>query len=164
MPILLAGKMNDRRIRQNRILDLVSRQRIPTQQWLADLLRKEGVEATQSTLSKDIKDLGLVKAPDEDGGVYYCVPTQVAPPNRQDVLRRELADFMIACERAGSLLVIKTTAGNASGVCAAIDGAKWPEPVGTVAGDDTIFIACRAPAQAKQLQECIQGIVRGTGR
>lgn len=155
--------MNDKRVRQNKILELIARQTVRTQQELADLLGEKGVETTQSTLSKDIKELGLIKAPDEDGGVRYCAPAQASIPHRQDILQRELLDFMTGCESAGNLLVLKTTAGNASGVCAAIDSVKWPEVVGTVAGDDTIFIACKTPTQARDLQERIEGIVNGTG-
>lgn len=154
-------KPNDKRVRQSKILDLISRQPVRTQQELADLLRDKGIETTQSTLSKDIKDLGLIKAPDEGGGVRYCPPAQTAAPHRQDVLQRELVDFMIGCEAAGNLLVLRTAAGNASGVCAAIDALKWTEIVGTIAGDDTIFIACRTPNQTQGLQKRIEGIVNG---
>lgn len=156
-------RTNDKRVRQNKILDLIARQPVRTQQDLADLLKGKGIETTQSTLSKDIKELGLLKAPDEDGGVRYCAPAQAAAPHRQDILRRELLDFMTGCDGAGNLLVLKTAAGNASGVCAAIDTMRWPEMVGTVAGDDTIFIACKTPAQARDLQERIERIVSGKG-
>jgi transcriptional regulator of arginine metabolism len=155
--------MNDKRVRQNKILELIARGPVRTQQELADLLMEKEIETTQSTLSKDIKELGLIKAPDQDGGVRYCAPTQASSPHRQDILQRELLDFMTGCDSAGNLLVLKTTAGNASGVCAAIDSMKWPEVVGTVAGDDTIFIACKTPVQARDLQERIEGIGNGTG-
>ncbi|OGG57005.1 MAG: arginine repressor [Candidatus Handelsmanbacteria bacterium RIFCSPLOWO2_12_FULL_64_10] len=155
--------MSDKRVRQNKILEVIARQPVRTQQELADLLKEKGIETTQSTLSKDIKDLGLIKAPDEDGGVRYCAPAQASAPHRQDVLQRELLDFMTGCDSAGNLLVLRTAAGNASGVCAAIDGMRWPEVVGTVAGDDTIFIACKTPAQARGLRERIEGGVNGTG-
>lgn len=155
--------MNDKRVRQNKILEVIARHTVRTQQELADLLKEKGIETTQSTLSKDIKDLGLIKAPDEDGGVRYCAPAQASTPHRQDILQRELLDFMTNCDSAGNLLVLRTAAGNASGVCAAIDSMRWPEVVGTVAGDDTIFIACKTPAQARELRERIEGVVNGTG-
>jgi transcriptional regulator of arginine metabolism len=154
-------KANDKRARQTKILDLIAHRPVRTQQELADLLKEIGVETTQSTLSKDIKELGLIKAPDEGGGVRYCAPTQATVPHRQDLLLRELLDFMTGCESAGNLLVLRTTAGNAQGVCAVIDTMKWPEVVGTVAGDDTIFIACKMPAHAQELQDRIEGIVSG---
>jgi len=156
-------KTTDKRVRQNKILDLITRQPVRTQQELADLLSGKGIETTQSTLSKDIKELGLIKAPDEDGGVRYCAPAQASPPHRQDILLRELLDFMTGCDSAGNLVVVKTTAGNASGVCAAIDSVKWAEVVGTVAGDDTIFIACKTPAQAREIQGRIEEAVNGAG-
>ena len=157
-------KPSDKRLRQNKILDLIARQSVRTQQELADLLSEKGVDTTQSTLSKDIKELGLIKAPDEDGGVRYCAPAQTVAPHRQDVLQRELMDFMTGSDSADNLLVLKTAAGNASGVCAAIDAMRWPEIVGTVAGDDTIFIACKTPAHARDLQQRIEGIVNGRER
>ena len=157
-------KPSDKRLRQNKILDLIARQSVRTQQELADLLSEKGVDTTQSTLSKDIKELGLIKAPDEDGGVRYCAPAQTVAPHRQDVLQRELLDFMTGFDSADNLLVLKTAAGNASGVCAAIDAMRWPEIVGTVAGDDTIFIACKTPAHARDLQQRIEGIVNGKER
>jgi transcriptional regulator of arginine metabolism len=154
-------KANDKRARQSKILDLIAHRPVRTQQELAGLLKEIGVETTQSTLSKDIKDLGLIKAPDEGGGVRYCAPIQAAAPHRQDLLLRELLDFMTACESAGNLVVLRTTAGNAQGVCAVIDTMKWSEVVGTVAGDDTIFIACKIPAHAQEIQERIERIVNG---
>lgn len=157
-------KPNDKRLRHNKILDLIARQPVRTQQELADLLSAKGVDTTQSTLSKDIKELGLIKAPDEDGGVRYCAPAQTVAPHRQDILQRELLDFMTGSDSADNLLILKTAAGNASGVCTAIDAMRWPEVVGTIAGDDTIFIACKTPANARDLQQRIEGIVNGKGR
>ena len=153
--------MKDKRLRQTEILDLIAGQPVRTQQELAELLRKRGIRATQSTLSKDIKDLGLIKVPVGGNGVRYCAPVHGSIPHTEAVIRRELMDFVIDFETAGNLLVIKTTAGNASGVCAAIDGINWPEAVGTVAGDDTIFVACKAAEHARVLQGRMNDIVRG---
>lgn len=154
-------KSSDRRIRQNKILDLISRLPVRTQQELAVLLREKGVDTTQSTLSKDIKELGLVKAPGQDGGLRYSAPAQNVAPHRHEVLQRELLDFLTGCDNAENLLVLKTAAGNASGVCAAIDAMRWPEVVGTIAGDDNIFIACKTPAHARGLRRRIEEIMDG---
>ena len=153
--------MKNKRLRQSEILNLIAGQLVRTQQELADLLQKRGIPATQSTLSKDIKDLGLIKVPASGNGVRYCAPIHASIPHTEDNIRRELMDFVMDFETAGNLLVIKTTAGNASGVCAAIDGINWPEAVGTVAGDDTIFVACKAPEHARVLQGRMNDIVRG---
>lgn len=157
-------KTSDRRIRQNKILDLIARRPVRTQQELAALLGKRGVVTTQSTLSKDIKELGLVKAPDQEGGLHYSAPAQNAAPHRHEVLQRELLDYLTGCDLAQNFLVLKTAAGNASGVCAAIDAMRWPEVVGTVAGDDNIFIACKTSAHARSLRRRIEEITDGGRR
>jgi transcriptional regulator of arginine metabolism len=105
------------------------------QQDLVRLLKKTGLEATQSSISRDLRDLGVLRA----GGRYVLPPDEVSRANGDFGV---LAQFVRALRRAGpSLTVLRTTIGAAQSVAVAIDRAEWPEVAGTISGDDTIFIA-----------------------
>ncbi len=105
------------------------------QQDLVRLLKKTGLEATQSSISRDLRDLGVLRA----GGRYVLPPDEVSRANGDF---GALAQFVRALRRAGpSLTVLRTTIGAAQSVAVAIDRAEWPEVAGTISGDDTIFIA-----------------------
>jgi transcriptional regulator of arginine metabolism len=105
------------------------------QEDLARLLKEAGHEVTQSSVSRDLRDMGVIKA----GGRYVLPPLQVARPNGDFGM---LAQFVRGLKRAGpSLTILKTTVGAAQSVAVAIDKADWPEVAGTISGDDTIFIA-----------------------
>lgn len=138
----------DRRKRQLRILELISTRPVRTQEELADALNAEGWDVTQSSVSRDITSLKLVKV---DGA--YQRPARIAPePEHPD--ERRIADGVLAVDTAGdALLVLHTPAGEANRVAVAIDRLAWPDVAGTIAGDDTIFLAARhAQAQARVLR------------
>ncbi len=138
----------DRRKRQLRILELISTRPVRTQEELADALNAEGWDVTQSSVSRDITSLKLVKV---DGA--YHRPARIAPePEHPD--ERRIADGVLAVDPAGdALLVLHTPAGEANRVAVAIDRLAWPDVAGTIAGDDTIFLAARhAQAQARVLR------------
>jgi transcriptional regulator of arginine metabolism len=127
----------DRKKRQLKILELVATRPIRTQEDLADALAQEGWEVTQSSVSRDISQLGLIKV----DGVYARAATarmtEVADPNE-----RRLVESVLTVDAAGdSLLVLHTPPGEAQRVGSALDLLAWPEIVGTLAGDDTIFVA-----------------------
>jgi transcriptional regulator of arginine metabolism len=129
--------------RRNAIVRLLSGGNVHKQQDLVRLLRKDGYEATQSSISRDLREIGVSKA-----GGRYVLPAQ-------DVVRangkfNSLAQFVHQVRRAGPCMtVVKTSTGAAQSVAVAIDKAQWPEVVGTLSGDDTIFIATgNARAQA----------------
>jgi transcriptional regulator of arginine metabolism len=132
--------------RQGQILNVVRSQRVRTQEDLAEVLRKVGVEATQVTLSRDIRELGLVKT--QQG---YTVPVAVAAPgpDLETVAREFLQDVRVAQHT----LVLRTVAGSAGPLAEALDHADWPEVVGTVAGDNTILVVARDAATAKALRQ-----------
>ena len=135
-------------LRHRRILDLIVRESILTQEDLVDRLAKAGLHVTQATLSRDIKELGLVKTPDG-----YSTPAELAgdaapaAPPLQHILR----EFVVDVKEAQNLLVIRTTAGSAQPVAAALDGERWPELLGTLAGDDTILVVAASTKQAQTL-------------
>ena len=128
----------DRKKRHLRILELISTRRITTQEELAEALRAEEWSVTQSSVSRDITSLGLVKV---DGA--YTKPVR-ALKTHEDPDERRIAESLLTVDRAGdALLVIHTPPGEANRVAAALDRLAWTEVLGTIAGDDTIFLALR---------------------
>lgn len=123
------------------ILDLVRSTRIPSQEALRELLAARGFEVAQATLSRDIRELGLVKIPDEDGGSAYVVPADVTDPT--PTLSRLLPALYLGSDGVDNLLVVKTLTGGAQPIAVALDWEEWPEVVGTLAGDDTILVILR---------------------
>jgi transcriptional regulator of arginine metabolism len=138
----------DRRKRHLKILELISTRAIHTQEELAEALASEGWEVTQSSVSRDIAALRLVKA----GGAYRRPTTSTTPVDPDE---RRIAEGVLTVDRAGdALIVLHTPPGEANRVAVAIDRLAWPDVVGTLAGDDTIFLAVKdAGAQRKVVGE-----------
>ena len=138
----------DRRKRHLKILELISTRAIRTQEDLAEALAAEGWEVTQSSVSRDITALRLIKA----NGVYRR-PGPAATPADPD--ERRIADGVLTIEPAGeALIVLHTPPGEANRVAVALDRLAWPDVVGTIAGDDTIFLAVKdATAQRRVVGE-----------
>jgi transcriptional regulator of arginine metabolism len=131
-----------KQLRQQEIRDLIAARPIRTQQQLAAALRERGVRATQATISRDVAELGLIKV-SREGALVYALPPRLAEPetDREDRLRRLLHDLPIEIREAGMMLVVRTIPGSAHAIAAALDRARWGEVAGSVAGDDTLFIA-----------------------
>ena len=130
--------------RQAMIIAIIKEQVIGTQEELGEALKTKGVLVTQATLSRDIKELGLIKIPTPDGYYRYSLPQDKTPG---DILRRAqrmIADAVITVDFAENDIIVKTTSGNAQGVAAVLDDLDWPEVVGTVAGDNTILMVIRS--------------------
>jgi transcriptional regulator of arginine metabolism len=128
--------------RQGTILQLVQQQPLSTQAEVAEALRTQGIDAVQATVSRDISQLGLVKVRNEEGRLVYAMPG-AADLRRLDELTSALRRWMGALTPAGQLLVINTPRGFAAALADAIDAASLPEVAGTVAGDNTVFVAAR---------------------
>jgi transcriptional regulator of arginine metabolism len=133
--------------RQRAILTLVATRPIHSQEELVVLLEQQGFAATQATVSRDIKELGLVKVPiktngDDDALFKYVVPN--ATVNYVSRLHRAVSELAVTIEGSVNLIVIKTPPGSAMMVASAVDEAAWPEVLGTVGGDDTILIIVRS--------------------
>jgi transcriptional regulator of arginine metabolism len=137
----------DRRKRHLRILELITTRPIRTQEDLATALTADGWEVTQSSVSRDVAALGLVKVA---GAYQRAAQRVVADPDAQ-----RIAEGVLTMERAGeALLVLHTPPGEANRVAVALDRQAWPDIAGTIAGDDTIFIAVRdSPAQTRVLRQ-----------
>ncbi|HVR46766.1 MAG TPA: arginine repressor [Candidatus Binatia bacterium] len=132
--------------RQRAILTLVATRPIHSQDELVALLHRQGIEATQATVSRDIRELHLLKLPigSKHGEIFkYVVPT--AAPNYASRLHRVMTELATTFAGTANLIVIHTPPGSAMMVASAIDEAAWPEILGTVGGDDTILVVVRSP-------------------
>jgi transcriptional regulator of arginine metabolism len=131
-----------KQLRQRAIRDLVEQRLIRTQQELAGALRERGYRTTQATISRDVAELGLVKESREGTQAYALPPRLIeAETSGEDRLRKLLKDLPVDFRESGLLLVIRTLPGSAHAIAAALDRARWPEVVGSIAGDDTLFVA-----------------------
>jgi len=142
-----------KRERHAQILDVIKESRVSSQEALRELLLERGTEVTQATLSRDIRELRLVKVPDADGTAHYSLPEEweSTPP-----LESLLPTLFRSVDGVDHLLVIHTLKGAAQTVAAAIDWEEWPEVVGTLAGDDTILIILRNPDALSDLRGRIE--------
>ncbi len=146
--------------RQGAILQLVKEQKLSTQTELAEALRKAGIKAVQTTVSRDVAELGLVKVRDEEGRLVYALPG-AADLSRLGELVAALRRWALSLTPTGDLVVIHTPPGTANALARAIDATGLADIAGTVAGDDTIFVAARegvgGAALADQLRHHLEG-------
>jgi transcriptional regulator of arginine metabolism len=138
--------------RQGLILRLVQERPLSTQAEVAEALRAQGIDTVQATVSRDIAQLGLVKVRNESGRLVYALPG-AADLRRLDELHAALRRWMGELVPTGPLLVIKTPRGFAAALADAIDDALLPEVAGTIAGDNTVFVAAREGVTGAQLAE-----------
>lgn len=138
--------------RHIKIREIIANNDIETQDDLVDELKKAGYNVTQATISRDIKELHLVKVPLMDGKYKYSLPADQRF-NPLQKLKRALMDAFVSIDSTSHLLVMKTLPGNAHAIGALIDKLDWNEILGTICGDDTILIICRQPADAEVLTQ-----------
>jgi transcriptional regulator of arginine metabolism len=145
-----------KQLRQRAIRDLVDQRQLRTQQELAAALRERGFRTTQATISRDVAELGLIKVSREGTQAYALPPRLVeAETSGEDRLRKLLSDLPVEVRVAGLLLVVKTLPGSAHAIAAALDRARWPEVAGSIAGDDTVFVAVPDRAALQRLKHRI---------
>lgn len=137
--------------RRNQILDILRAERLSTQKELREALAGRGIRVTQATVSRDIEDLGLVKT--REGYGAPGAQEAAAPP--QPTLPVVLKEFLREVRLASNLVIVRTHPGNAHSVAVALDSTGWPEIAGTVAGDDTIFLATAGARQAVRVRNRI---------
>ena len=136
--------------RQSTIVEIIHRSSVRSQEQLRRSMRAAGFDVTQATLSRDIRDLGLVKGGAD--GAYQAPPVQPrTPQNGQSLLHRAAADYLTRVDRVQQLVVLRTGPGQAQLLGVAIDSAQLPDVVGTLAGDDTILVIARDPRRARAL-------------
>lgn len=144
--------------RHAKIVELVNKHNIETQEELAERLNQEGYKVTQATVSRDIRDLKLTKVPTEKGRQKYAVLKTTESVLTEKYVRI-LKDGFVSMDMAMNILVIKTVSGMAMAVAAALDEMEWHEMVGCIAGDDTIMCAIRTIEDTEILMEKIRKIV-----
>jgi transcriptional regulator of arginine metabolism len=148
--------------RQQLILELIKERPIMTQEELAGALRARGIQATQATISRDIKELQLVKTP--LGGDFYRYALQQGgsgdPARIYDRLRHIFQEGFVKYDFSENLVVIHTIPGAAQGVASAMDHSGWSEIIGTVAGDDTILLVIKPPEAVPELMSKLDSLLK----
>ncbi len=146
--------MAAKRARQDKIEEMVRKHSLTSQEMLASLLKNNGIDVTQSTLSRDIRELGLVKVRGR-----YQLPEQSTNTPQTGNLRRAFEQYVTRTGLSGNILMVRTSPGNAHSVGVVIDAAQWPEVLGTIAGDDTIFILLRHGHLGKRILNRIKELL-----
>ncbi len=155
--------MTTRAGRHARIIALLAGREVHSQAQLQTLLADEGVEATQATLSRDLDELGAVKLRAADGGSgVYIVPEDGSPvrgvAGGTDRLSRLMGDLLVSVDFSGSMAVLRTPPGAAHYLASALDRASLPDVVGTIAGDDTLFVLAREPVTGADLAAMLEAL------
>lgn len=142
--------------RRNQLLEILRSRNVATQTELRSALAERGIVVTQATISRDIEELGVVKT--REGYRAPAAERAMAPP--QPSLAVILREFLREVVLAGNLVIVRTHPGNAHSVAVALDSTGWPEISGTIAGDDTIFLATASARQAEQARQRILAALR----
>ena len=145
--------------RQALIREIVENQSIQTQEELADALREHGMVVTQATVSRDIKEMHLLKVLSEEGGYRYATMDK-SEQGMNERLLRMLSDSVVDMSSANNLIVIHTLPGSAHVAGEAVDSLRWPEVLGTIAGDNTILVIVRSNEDVDAVLRRFRGIVR----
>lgn len=148
-----------KKARQGKIIELIRKYDVETQEELAGLLLEEGYAATQATVSRDIRELGLFKVAAAEGRQKYRAP-EAGEDRGGERYTRVLRDAFVSAEAAQNMLVVKTVSGMAMAAAAALDAMEFPEIVGCIAGDDTIFAAVRSAEEAGALAGRLQKLLQ----
>ncbi len=133
----------DKRIRQDKIREIITSRAIETQQLLTEALLEMDIEVTQATVSRDIKEMRLIKVTADGGRSRYACPNEEVNFPTKNRLEQLLAEAIIRIDSSENIIVLKTLPGTANAICAALDNAAWPEIIGTLAGDDTILVVVK---------------------
>lgn len=149
-----------RTVRQALILELLEQNLVSSQMQLSELLKNKGVEITQGTLSRDLDELGAKKIRPDSGRAFYAVgnteetlaPTTVGT---REKLRKMLDDLLVSSNHSGNIAVLRTPPGAAAFLASFIDRVSMDEVVGTIAGDDTVFVLARDPLTGKELVDLL---------
>jgi len=153
------GGRSSKQRRQRYIVDLIRREAVHTQDQLVQRLQQAGLGATQATVSRDLRELRLVKVPDGEGGLRYALPEDGAPQAWSGRMRSLLADFIVSVDSSGNLVVINTLPATAAGVAEAIDRLGAPEVIGTLAGERTVFVVVKPPQAVGRFLARLQAIL-----
>lgn len=147
----------NKRDRHTAIREIVAAQPVGSQEELRQLLQGRGWEVTQSTLSRDLREMRLARIPTPDGP-RYASSEAMASEEERTLVEDVLPQFFDSVDGVGELLVLKTINGGAQPVAEAIDSAGWSEVIGTIGGENTVLIICRSPAAREKLARRIEGL------
>lgn len=145
--------------RKKAILDIVSHYEVDTQETLQALLLERGFSVTQATVSRDIKQLSLVKTMSENGSYKYSLPKSEYDGGSKSGLMRVFSDAVYAVDSAMNTVVVRCHSGMANAVCARLDSAGYGDIVGTLAGDDTIFVLMRSEEDAAKMHRELENLL-----
>ena len=146
-------------VRQMAILDIIAKQDVETQEELAEALRDRGIQVTQATVSRDIKELRLLKVLTPSGSYKYATADK-AENGLNERFIRMLAESLLSVAASNNLIVVKTLSGSANVAAEALDSLHWPEILGTLAGDNTILLIIRSEAEAPDVVRRIQEMIK----
>ncbi|MDY4139287.1 MAG: arginine repressor [Eubacteriales bacterium] len=146
-------------VRQMAILDIIAKQDVETQEELAEALRDRGIQVTQATVSRDIKELRLLKVLTPSGSYKYATADK-AENGLSERFIRMLAESLLSVAASNNLIVVKTLSGSANVAAEALDSLHWPEILGTLAGDNTILLIIRSEAEAPDVVRRIQEMIK----
>ena len=146
-------------VRQMAILDIIAKQDVETQEELAEALRDRGIQVTQATVSRDIKELRLLKVLTPSGSYKYATADK-AENGLSERFIRMLAESLLSVAASNNLIVVKTLSGSANVAAEAPDSLHWPEILGTLAGDNTILLIIRSEAEAPDVVRRIQEMIK----
>jgi transcriptional regulator of arginine metabolism len=146
-------------LRHTKIKEIIENRPIETQDDLADELRNIGIDVTQATVSRDIKELLLIKVPTGDGNYRYAFPPEQTVIISHSRMEKVFQDSVVGMDYSLNLIVLKTYPGTAQAVAYTIDSAKWPEIIGTVAGDDNICVIVKPPEAVNQVLTRFQSLM-----
>lgn len=149
-----------KRFRYTKIKEIVQSRPIETQEELAKALQEEGIEVTQATVSRDIKELMLIKVPTSDGHYRYALSQEQNMLMSKNRMARLFQDSIVRVDSALNQIVIHTMPGSANMVAAAIDLAKWENVIGTIAGDDTILIITNSIESVPKITKVIVTLMK----
>lgn len=144
--------------RHIKIRELINENEIETQDELVDELKALDYNVTQATVSRDIKELHLVKVPTLSGRYKYSLPADLKF-NPYEKLKRLIVDAFVSIDHAGHFIVLKTLPGNANAIGVLIDNLEWEEIMGTICGDDTCLLICREEAHAIEMKNRLIGML-----
>jgi transcriptional regulator of arginine metabolism len=145
--------------RQSAILEIIDSQAISSQEQLRRLLKERGIVATQATLSRDVRDLGLVKRSVD--GSYRRPDAADEPSDHLEEFESAVTDYLRRQDRVEQLIVLKTDAGYSQPLAEAIDRARLPQTLGTIAGENTILVICRSSADAESFEARLAELMKG---
>ncbi|GAA3725352.1 transcriptional regulator ArgR [Salinicoccus jeotgali] len=150
--------MSNKSIRQIKIREIITNNKVETQEELVEKLNAYSFNVTQATVSRDIKELQLIKVPAPDGSYVYSMPKD-RKFHPLEKLGRYLMDSFVKLDYTGNMLVLKTLPGNAHSIGAIIDQLDWEEVVGTICGDDTCLLICRDQTAQEEIRDRIFNLI-----